>query len=309
MQNRKRGCRYFLRLFVFFIVSLLLVYFFGVGPIFGASEAYKMVHPVHNRPCCGTPADIGLSYVDAVMPSDDGNGNPLIVRGWYLPSRNRAAVIVMHGSGCNRMCVFDHARMFQRNGYGALVFDLRAHGDSDGETYRAGWKDVLAAVAFLQARSDVDRIGVWGFSLGGVAAIQGAAQSPDIVAVVVDGTIISTLSEYPRPTTLTDWLYLPYDVAFLTNWGLQANESLRPVTEAITQISPRPVLIIAADGEGGTHFEYNCAQALYSAAHEPKSQWIVPHIAHGGGFATYPQEYERRVIGFFERALRPVTEF
>ena len=238
------------------------------------------------------------------MPSDDSAGKPLTLRGWYLLPRNRAAVILLHGAGCNRLCVFDYAKMFNRNGYGMLLFDLRAQGDSEGDTYRAGWKDVIAAVAFLHTRSDVDQIGVWGVSLGGIAAIQGAALTSDVSAVVADGAIVTTLSEYPHPTALSDWFYVPYEIAYYNSWPSQTGETLTPMTRAVAQISPRPIMLIAADG-GGTHFEFNCAQALFSAAAGPKSLWVVPGVGHGGGFSGYPQEYEQRVIGFFNKALLP----
>ncbi len=238
------------------------------------------------------------------MQSEDGAGQGLTLRGWYLLARNRAAIIVLHGAGCNRMCVWEMAQMFNKNGYGALILDLRAHGDSDGDTYRAGWKDVTAAVAYLRGRRDVDHIGVWGFSLGGIAAIQGAARSPAVEAVVADGAGITTLSEYPTPNTLVDWLYVPFDIAFFTNWALQSGEPLMPTTQAIAQLGSRPVMLIGTGGEGPNRFELNCTYQLYNAAREPKTLWIIPNIGHGTGFKTYPQAYEQKVIGFFNQALR-----
>jgi hypothetical protein len=39
------------------------------------------------------------------------------------------------------------------------------------------------------------------------------------------------------------------------------------------------------------------------AAGEPKAIWKVPGSGHTGGLDARPAEYERRVIGFFDRAL------
>jgi fermentation-respiration switch protein FrsA (DUF1100 family) len=41
----------------------------------------------------------------------------------------------------------------------------------------------------------------------------------------------------------------------------------------------------------------------YKAAGAPKAIWEVAGSGHVGGITAPPKEYERRVIGFFERAL------
>ena len=41
----------------------------------------------------------------------------------------------------------------------------------------------------------------------------------------------------------------------------------------------------------------------YHAAGEPKTLWEIPDARHVGGLAARPAEYERRVVGFFDRAL------
>jgi len=41
----------------------------------------------------------------------------------------------------------------------------------------------------------------------------------------------------------------------------------------------------------------------YDAAFPPKAIWKVPGAGHTGGIEAQPEEYERRVIGFFDRTL------
>ena len=40
---------------------------------------------------------------------------------------------------------------------------------------------------------------------------------------------------------------------------------------------------------------------FYAAAREPKAIWEVPDGRHIAGITTEPAEYERRVIGFFDK--------
>ena len=39
------------------------------------------------------------------------------------------------------------------------------------------------------------------------------------------------------------------------------------------------------------------------AAGAPKTLWEIPESKHVGGIVARPAEYERRVVGFFDRAL------
>ena len=67
-------------------------------------------------------------------------------------------------------------------------------------------------------------------------------------------------------------------------------------------IAPRPLLLIAAPNS--PHGE-ELNRGYYRAAREPKTLWEIPESKHTGGLTARPEEYERRVIGFFDRALRP----
>ncbi len=75
-------------------------------------------------------ADLGAAKQPVLLRTASG----LRLRGWYVPSRNGAAVAVMHGTGSNRLGVADHARLLARHGYGVLIFDFHGHGTSDGRS-------------------------------------------------------------------------------------------------------------------------------------------------------------------------------
>ena len=75
-----------------------------------------------------------------------------------LPSRNRAAVIVVPG----RSGPAAHARMLARHGYGVLLFDRRGEGESEGDVNAFGWggdADIKAAVTFSHSAPTSTRRG------------------------------------------------------------------------------------------------------------------------------------------------------
>jgi fermentation-respiration switch protein FrsA (DUF1100 family) len=41
----------------------------------------------------------------------------------------------------------------------------------------------------------------------------------------------------------------------------------------------------------------------YAAAGAPKTLWEVPGSGHVGGIDAQPKQYERHVVGFFDRSL------
>ena len=85
-----------------------------------------------------------------------------------------------------------HARILARHGYGVLLFDRRGEGESEGDRNMFGWggdKDILAAIAFLKTRPDVDpaRIAGMGLSVGAELMLETAAGRGELAAVVSEG--------------------------------------------------------------------------------------------------------------------------
>jgi uncharacterized protein len=237
--------------------------------------------------------ELGADFEDVSFTTDDG----LELTGWYVPSRNRAAVIAFAGrKGTQRP-----ARVLIRHGYGVLLFDRRGEGASEGDPNAVGWNgtpDVEAAIAFLHERPDVeaDRIGGIGLSVGGEMLLEAAAESDDLKAVISDGAGIRSVREASlMPSALPIWAGLTVGTAVFSGHSPPPN-----LNDVVDRISPRPVLFIYADrGQGGEEL----SQDYYESAKEPKAVWRVPGASHTGGIEARPREYERRMIGFFDTAL------
>ena len=297
--RKKRGRRYWRNIAIASMLAILagVLFFFYVGHPFFLSDGYT--HPKRLAVCCETPADRGLSYEDASFVTPDG----LTLRGWYIHSKNDAAVVLLHGLASNRLSLLDVAAALARHGYGVLLFDLRAHGDSEGELLPFGGnevEDVRAAVDYLQRRADVDseRIGALGWSLGAQTSLLAAARDDAIKAVVADAPCCTTFQDWPPPRNLGEALYVPYDLVFyqFLKWRTGVTEPVS-VRDAMGRIAPRPILLI-----GGGIEQYRL-EYLLAAAGEPKSLWIIPEAGHIQGFSLRPQEYEERMARFFDQAL------
>jgi len=264
-------------------------------------QADAFLHPSRHLPT-ETPADRGLVYRDVEFASSDG----ITLRGWYLPSRNGAAIIAGHGIGGSRL--LEPAVMLSRHGYGVLTFDWRAHGESDGELCTFGYyegRDVEGALAWLQEQVGVDpgRIGMLGESMGAVTAIRAAATLPGIRAVVADSAypdLKEGIGNIWRGTGLPAFPFVPLQIA-LGEWrtGLEL-DAMQPL-EDVAAISPRPILILAGGQDPITGPD--AGQRYYEAAGEPKELWFEPEMEHVSSWQVAPEEYEQRVVGFFDAAL------
>lgn len=247
-----------------------------------------------------TPAHLGLAYRDVTMRTRDG----VVLSGWYLPSRNGAAVVVLHGSGSNRSDMIDHVAILARHGYGVLAIDARGHGESGGQAMDLGWSgtlDVDAAVSFLARQAEVDtgRIAVLGLSMGGVEALTAAAADPRIRAVVSEGAVVATIAD-ARARGVEGWLSLPFFWVRHVAADLMSPASPPiPLQEAMAKIAPRPVLLISGSGRAEASLN-----RMYEAAASATSElWALPDTAHSKGIWTHREEWARRVLGFLDGAL------
>jgi fermentation-respiration switch protein FrsA (DUF1100 family) len=272
---------------------------FGVLPGVGAVAA---TNAPRTRVGSVTPADRGLPYADVSFHTVDG----VRLSGWYVPSRNGAAVVLAHGSGSTRSSVLDQAVVIARHGYGVLLFDARGHGRSGGHAMDFGWygdADVSAAVSYVSHRPGVDanRIAAVGLSMGGEEAIGAAAADGRIAAVVAEGatTPVPADSSWLPPDGVgmvkRGQAWMTYSVA-----GMLTDAARPPSLRAsVRAIAPRPVLLI----EGKQEDEIAAGRALRAAAPGNVDLWALPDTAHTKGLRTHPQEWERRVVGFLDAAL------
>lgn len=296
--SAKRDWRYWLR--------LLLVGLFG-GITLGYIAAIAIyieaiVRPTPSSICCLTPADANFNYEAVTFTSED----QVILSGWYIPSRNRATVILLHGYGANRLEMMARAEFLARHEYGVLLYDLRGHGESGGKLRTYGWldvQDVSAALGFLQSQKDIDshRIGILGFSIGGQVALRAAAQNELLAAVVADGPSLAKTEDAPAPNSLFE--QVSHAIAWVVDRVLEWRTGVAAppgVVEALPEIAPRPVLLIAT-GQDAT--ELRIAEHYYEHTGDPKTLWQIPEAGHGGSLIARPDEYEQTVITFFNQSL------
>jgi uncharacterized protein len=274
--------------------ALALAFLLGLYVVlYPFAESYVLTHSA--RAYVPT-SQLGTTYEEVAFTTSDG----LRLEGWYVPSKNGAAVISFPG----RKGPQKPARLLARHGYGVLLFDRRGEGESEGDPNALGWagnRDVKAAIAFLQARPDVDgdRVGGVGLSVGGEVLLQTAAETDELKAVVSEGAGMRSVREAVHLSGTEKLVATPVFAIVTAGTAVFANDlPPRGLTDFSAEITQPALFIHATPGQGGE----TLTERYYEAAKGPKEYWAAPG-GHTGAIDAAPREYERRVVGFLDRTL------
>lgn len=253
-------------------------------------------------------ARTGATKEDIVVQAPGG----VELHGWKTRpvAPNGDWVLLFHGVSDNRTGVLGYAEFLLRHGYSVVMMDSRAHGTSGGNMATYGWKeryDTVAITNALYAAESVRHLDALGVSMGGAIALQSAAVEPRIEAVVAEDPFASLREvsyDYAGlhfSSLLGMTLFRPAPImalAALEKAGGFNPDDVSP--EKAVAERPFPVLLIC--GTRDRTIPCRHAEQIYRAATGPKELWVVEGAQHASALGRAPQEYEDRVIRFFERA-------
>ncbi len=255
-----------------------------------------------------SPANHGLPFERMFFRSRDG----LTLHGWWIPAENAKGTIVQcHGQNGSMDADLISARLLHNAGYQVFMFDFRAHGLSGGDHVTFGWleaNDLLGALDYLEKQHDIGRVGILGFSMGGVVAMRTALIDPRITCIVADGLIGQ------MQTTMTRWMHdkgLPKSVAHhLTNLALWlgSRRTGTPLNQINTirwahTLADCSLLII--HGEQDHLVSMDEINQLIANAPTETAMWIAPGCKHREALERYPDEYIQRIFRWFSDYLTP----
>ncbi len=284
---------------------LALLGWFLVGWI----AADRLTVPVRHFDPDLTPAAFGAAYEDVTLTTADA----VELAAWYLPvPRADAGVVLVHGRNSSRTDEFDGrfvelAAALQAEGFQVVMIDLRGHGASGAGRFTFGrlerW-DVRAAVDHLAAHGVAPgQVGLLGVSMGAASVIGAAAEDVRVGGLWADAgyadiePVIRT--EWPAASGLPLVFWHAARLAHRIRFGFDLAAS-RPADE-LPLVAPRPIQLVHGTDDRLVPFEH--ALVLRSAA--PTAQlWPVEGVGHADAYGADPDVYTRRVVAFFDVALR-----
>lgn len=266
---------------------------------------YAQTPAQHHDVCCIETSGLGDDVEEVNIPVADNE----TLAGWYAPPTDGsgAVVMVLHGSRSDRRDGLRHARVLHEAGFGVLVYDQRASGESTGERQSVGLydqRDITPIIDWLAEYSevDVDRIGGVGLSLGAHILVMAGPNEPRLKAIWSDGLGINNVEDIPSyydGIGATLIRFINRQAFWLAEVYL--GEELVPAKQLIPQIAPRHLMLVAG-GLAPYEADFNREYEPYLG--ENGDLWIIENAGHVGGLSADSEHYSARIIDFFDTALR-----
>jgi dipeptidyl aminopeptidase/acylaminoacyl peptidase len=249
-------------------------------------------------------------------------GDGVTLRAWSIrPLRgNGDAVILLHGHTDNRAGMLGNADLLLRHGYAVLLPDARAHGTSGGDLATYGVKeadDIRRWYDWIKHSEAPRCIDGLGESMGAAQLLQSLRTTPGFCAVAAESSFASFReASYDR---LGEKIHA----------GAWAGRTvLRPAVEAgllyprwkygvdFEQASPEnavaasrvPVLLIHGKKDANLPPRNSELILERNRTRTPAVVlWEPAEAGHCGAAGAEPEEFERRLIGWFESHNTPVA--
>ncbi|UCD29897.1 MAG: alpha/beta fold hydrolase [Planctomycetota bacterium] len=220
-------------------------------------------------------------------------------------------IFLLHGIRGNKSHMVGMGRLLADNGYRAVLVDLRGHGTSTGNwlTYGAVESRDLSQIidALDQQKMIAGRIGVYGASYGGAAAIISAGLDSRITAIVTVATFSSfreVIPNYARRYLVVGFLLTDswinkviYKAGVLAGFN---PDQASPV-EAIQKTSAQVLLI---HGKQDNKIPCSHSQTLYEASPNRSRLILVDNEDHDSIMQDRSGIISRETIAWFKQYLQ-----
>jgi alpha-beta hydrolase superfamily lysophospholipase len=260
-------------------------------------EAEPEKHPAQKFELNGlSPRHIELSTEDDVR-----------INAWHIPSSAGASVILLHGYKMDSGEMASIAAILVRHGFGVIVPDLRAHGESEGELITFGsheWRDIRAVVNYVSEQEPDTRLGILGNSMGGALSLCYAARDARIEAVVAQSPYASVRHSLAQGikyfTGLPPFPFVPLIRMFSLPYVDLDAPHISPL-RMMEHLHDKPVLILM----GGADEVVNPkgAEQLHAAGGPKTQYWYESELEHVAFHREQVEEFERRIVEFFRTTL------
>ncbi len=239
------------------------------------------------------PEQFGVDASRITLQTEDG----LSIAAWtVVPEDPKATVILL--SGIQNPSVtgfFGYAKMLRDNGYGSLLIEMRAHGESEGDEIQFGmseYLDVKAGVAYLTEQyGDLPAV-VWGTSMGGATAINAMGEIPELDGLISASAYSSLpdmfcdsmeLMGMPRAVTV---LQKPFVHLYcLFTYGREMTR-INPLNE-IQKLNGRPALLMHSTAD--SQVPYVNLERILAKTNQPVQTFVRDGDYH---FIVYDELYE-----------------
>jgi uncharacterized protein len=204
------------------------------------------------------------------------------------------AALILHGAGSRKENHADFARLALANGWAAMTFDARGHGESEGAMGPGAVGDVVAMFRLLASEPgvDADRVIMRGSSMGGFFALHATAIEPRVAGVIA----VCPASE---ETLSLGFKQEKFDMRVGDRDGIRAWLAEHDLRDAVEMIGPRPLIFLHAEGDEDVPVAFT--RELHARAIGPRKLIVEPGGHHRS--VQHDAELQAVALRWIERAL------
>ena len=281
------------------LASVLLVVLCGVGGFL----TYQVVTAVNDTESVTPQSAFQSNFLNLTFTDHRGGEH----EGWLLVGLKGApAIILCHGYNSNRSELLALGSLLRQNHFNVYVFNF--HGAKAKQSFSdLGIRqadDVLAAIETVAKQPGVNprRVGLFGVTTGGYAALAAAEQSPLVKVLVADtiydspGQMFNAQVDQLVGGTSPLFRLLPGAGFYLVTLG----RTKPPVRANLAKLENMPKLFVV-----GRDLPLLAAatEDLYNLSPQPKRLLVLDHSYTTLDSGTVKREYEDQVLSFFLRNL------
>lgn len=242
-----------------------------------------------DREDLGGPGSKGFAFEDVRFYSGQEQ-----LHGYLMRAKGPARGVVLHchGNAGNVTVHFPLVGFLVEAGYHVLTFDYAGFGKSTGRPSLEGIEDdTRAAVAYLAGRSDlpVDRLAIFGQSLGGAAAAA-AADHPAVRCLILEATF----------TTYRDIAWTTFvgrSLFFLVPGVIPDGGPARH----LARFAPRPVLLVHGSDDRVVPARFS--RQLHAMFPAITTLQIEPQVGHLTPGLDESTSFSAEILEFLEREM------
>lgn len=223
---------------------------------------------------------------------------------------DRTAVIV-HGYTDNSIRMMMIGYLYNHDlRYNILLPDLHAHGQSEGEAIRMGWRDRQDVLRWMEVANGIfggkTQIVVHGISMGAATTmmVSGEEQQPYVKCFVEDCGYTSVWDQFEKELK-EDYGLPAFPLLYVASyWCGESYEWDFREASALEQVRKCRLPMLFIHGDRDDYVPTRMVYPLYDAKQGEKELWVVQGAAHAKSYRDNPEAYRDKVARFVGRYIR-----
>lgn len=284
------------------VLILLVVIFLALAGV-GAGLTYYVTTANNSQEAVNPQTYLLSSYISLSFTDRSGGEH----EGWLLLGLRGAPVVILcHGYDSNRSDLLSLGSILRDNHFNVYLFNFQGPKAKESRSNLGSREasDLIAAIETVTKQPDVNpnRVGLFGTSVGGYAALVAAELNPKVKALVVDTTYSTPErmfdSQIERLLGGSSGLFHVLTEAEFHLASRGVDTYAMPAN--LPKLASVPKLFVSGRDDPSLAA---MTEALYDQAPQPKQLLVMEHSESGLASEAEKKEYENQVLNFFLQKL------